>query len=80
VGLVALLETFARSCDVPPVGSIAVPSVPRRHEGGQGVVEYGIVLGLSALLALVILVVFGSQVADVVQWIGRTVDATTGGR
>ncbi len=47
---------------------------------GQGVVEYGIILGLSALLALVILVVFGDQVADIVQWIGRTVDAATGGR
>ncbi|HYM82877.1 MAG TPA: hypothetical protein VEY67_01830 [Candidatus Dormibacteraeota bacterium] len=47
---------------------------------GQGVVEYGIILGLSALLALVILVVFGGQVADIVAWIGQTVDAAKGGR
>ena len=53
---------------------------PSRRQAAQGVVEYGIILGLSALLALVILVVFGDQVADVVQWIGQTVDATTGGR
>ena len=57
------------------------PAGPARPPGarrGQGIVEYGIILGLSALLALVILVVFGSQVADIVQWIGRTVDQTTG--
>ena len=63
--------------------AIPVPRGPggREHgERGQGVVEYGIILGLSALLALVILVVFGDQVADIVQWIGRTVDAATGNR
>ena len=65
------------------LASVAIP-VPRglggreHGERGQGVVEYGIILGLSALLALVILVVFGDQVADIVQWIGRTVDAATG--
>jgi Flp pilus assembly pilin Flp len=42
-------------------------------------VEYGLILGLSALLAVAILVFFGDQVADVVQWIGQTVDASTGG-
>jgi Flp pilus assembly pilin Flp len=52
----------------------------RGRQRGQGVVEYGIILGLSALLAVAILVLFGPTVADMVQWIGRTVDATTGGR
>jgi len=40
---------------------------------GQGIVEYGLILSLSAALALVILVFFGDQVADVVQWIARLV-------
>jgi Flp pilus assembly pilin Flp len=46
----------------PPAGAL-----------GQGLVEYGLIIGLSAALALVILVVFGDQVADVVQWIARVV-------
>ena len=54
------------------------PSAGRGPSAGQGVVEYGLILGLSAVLAVLILVLFGDQVADVVQWIGRTVDAATG--
>ena len=46
---------------------------------GQGIVEYALILGLSALLAVAILVFFGGTVADVVRWIGQTVDAATGG-
>jgi hypothetical protein len=46
----------------PPAGAL-----------GQGLVEYGLIIGLSAALALVILLVFGDQVADVVQWIARLV-------
>jgi Flp pilus assembly pilin Flp len=50
----------------------------RPRADGQGIVEYGLILGLSGLLAVAILVLFGDQVADIVQWIGRTVDAATG--
>jgi Flp pilus assembly pilin Flp len=50
----------------------------RRRADGQGIVEYGLILGLSSLLAVAILVLFGDQVADIVQWIGRTVDVATG--
>jgi Flp pilus assembly pilin Flp len=50
----------------------------REAATGQGLVEYGLILGLSALLTVVILVAFGEQVADVVQWVGETVDAATG--
>ena len=41
---------------------------------GQGLVEYGLILGLSAALAALILVVFGEQVADAVQWIAELVE------
>ncbi len=75
----ALLELLGcLASGAPPLpGRVAVGG---RWARGQGIVEYGIILGLSALLALIILVVFGDQVADIVQWIGRTVDAATGGR
>ncbi len=75
MALLALLGRLASGASPLPGVALRV-----RLARGQGIVEYGIILGLSALLALVILVVFGDQVADIVQWIGRTVDATTGGR
>jgi len=40
---------------------------PAAH--GQGLVEYGIILGLAALLSLILLVVFGDQVAAVLAWL-----------
>ena len=37
---------------------------------GQGLVEYGLILGLTALFTVVILVVFGGTLADVLDAIG----------
>jgi Flp pilus assembly pilin Flp len=57
---------------------------PSRHELGgalgQGLVEYGLILGLSALLAVVILVFFGGAVSAALELIGRAVDEATGVR
>jgi hypothetical protein len=50
----------------------------RSGAAGQGIVEFGLILGLSAALAIVLLVLFGEQVADVVRWIGELVDASGG--
>lgn len=44
-------------------------TVQRPREEGQGVVEYGIILGLSALLILILLVLFDDQVAAVLGWL-----------
>jgi hypothetical protein len=44
----------------------------RRPAPGAG--QYGLIVGLSAALAIVILVVFGDQVADVVHWIAQLVE------
>ena len=45
-------------------------SAMRRRAGrGQGVVEYGIILGLSALLILILLVLFDDQVAALLGWL-----------
>jgi Flp pilus assembly pilin Flp len=44
---------------------------------GQGVVEYGLILSLSALLALLLLVVFGSTLSAFLQAVGDAIDAAT---
>ena len=46
---------------------------------GQGIVEYGLVLSLTAALTTLILVVFGGTLADVLAAIGAAIDAATGG-
>ena len=46
---------------------------------GQGLVEYGLVLALTALFTAVILGVFGGTLADVLGIIGNAIDAATGG-
>lgn len=49
----------------------------RRRDGqGQGIVEYGLILGLSALLAVGLLVFGGGAVADVLQVIADLVEAS----
>jgi len=52
----------------------------RRSERGQGLVEYGLILGLSAVLAVVILVFFGASVSAALELIGRAIDEATRGR
>jgi Flp pilus assembly pilin Flp len=44
---------------------------------GQGLVEYGLILGLSALLTALILLVFGGTLAEVLRIIGEAIDAAT---
>jgi Flp pilus assembly pilin Flp len=46
---------------------------------GQGLVEYGLILALTALFTLVILVVFGGTLSDILAAIGNAIDAATGG-
>ena len=46
---------------------------------GQGLVEYGLILALTAVLTLLILVVFGGTLADFLVAIGGAIDAATGG-
>jgi Flp pilus assembly pilin Flp len=46
---------------------------------GQGLVEYGLMLALTALFTLLILGVFGGTVADILGIIGNAIDAATGG-
>jgi Flp pilus assembly pilin Flp len=46
---------------------------------GQGLVEYGLILALSAALTAVWLVVFGGTVSDALTAIGIAIDRATGG-
>ena len=42
---------------------------------GQGLVEYGLILALTALFTVLILVVFGGTLAEVLDAIGDAIDA-----
>jgi Flp pilus assembly pilin Flp len=47
---------------------------PGGCQAGQGLVEYSLILALSALVALVVLVVFGPTLSDILEIIGRLID------
>jgi Flp pilus assembly pilin Flp len=44
---------------------------------GQGVVEYGLILSLSAALAIILLVVFGGTLSAVLDAVGDAIDAAS---
>jgi Flp pilus assembly pilin Flp len=46
---------------------------------GQGLVEYGLILGLASALTALWLVVFGGTVSDALTAIGIAIDRATGG-
>lgn len=52
---------------------------PPHRNAGQGLVEYSLILGLSALLAVVVLLFFGGAVSTVLEFIARAVDEATRG-
>ncbi len=58
-----------------PPGSEAKLREPSAR--GQGVVEYGLILSLSAALAVVLLVVFGATLSAVLEAISDAIDAAT---
>lgn len=52
-------------------GSVATA---REWAGGQGIVEYGLMLGLVAVFTVVILVFFGQTVAEILAAVGAAID------
>ena len=46
---------------------------------GQGLVEYGLILGLTSVMTVVWLVVFGGAIADALSVIAAAIDSATGG-
>lgn len=49
----------------------------RGTRSGQGLVEYGLILGLGALVAVVVLFFFGDAVREVLRFIADLIDAAT---
>ena len=48
---------------------MAFALAPRRGGSGQGLVEYGLILGLTVVFVIVLLVFFDDQVAAVLGWL-----------
>ena len=43
-------------------------------QGGQGLVEYGLILALSTVVAVIVLVFFGGTLSAVLEAIGQAID------
>ncbi len=43
-------------------------------ERGQGIIEYGLILALSAVVAVVVLVFFGGTLSAVLEAIGKAIE------
>jgi Flp pilus assembly pilin Flp len=50
-----------------------------RSAPGQGLVEYGLILGGSALVTVITLVFLGPVLAEILSLIGEAIDAATSG-
>jgi Flp pilus assembly pilin Flp len=64
---------------VRATGARPSPSGTLEASRGQGIVEYGLLLGLTSALTVVWLVVFGGAIADALAIIGEAIDRATGG-
>ena len=48
-----------------------------REEDGQGLAEYALILALIAIVAILSMIFLGDTIADLMDTIGSTIDATT---
>jgi len=48
----------------------------RACDAGQGLVEYGLILGLAALVTVIVLVFFGGAVATALSLLGDAIDSS----
>jgi pilus assembly protein Flp/PilA len=48
-----------------------------RDEDGQGLAEYALILGLIAVVAILSLIFLGDTIADLMSFIGSTIDDAT---
>jgi Flp pilus assembly pilin Flp len=57
---------------------VAAAGGARAHQRhGQGIVEYGLILGLSAAVTVIVLIFLGPTLADVLEVIGKAIDAAS---
>jgi Flp pilus assembly pilin Flp len=59
------------------MGAVAALRSRRPGRRGQGVVEYRLILSLSALLAVTLLVVFGGTLSAFLKAVGDAIDAAS---
>jgi len=52
---------------------------PMERDAGQGIVEYGLILAITAAVTALILGLFGGTLADVLALIGAAIDEGTRG-
>jgi Flp pilus assembly pilin Flp len=50
---------------------------PGRGDAGQGLVEYTLILGLGALVAVIALVFFGGALATALSLLGQAIESST---
>ena len=50
---------------------------PSHQEEGQGLAEYALILGLIAVVAILSLIFLGDTIADLMSFIGDTIDQNT---
>jgi pilus assembly protein Flp/PilA len=50
-----------------------IPSVIRSDDDGQGLAEYGLILTLIAIVCVVALMFFGTQVSTMINTVGKSV-------
>jgi Flp pilus assembly pilin Flp len=53
-------------------------AAPEQRDAGQGLVEFGLIVGLAALVTLVALLFFGDALAFALSLLGQAIDASTG--
>jgi Flp pilus assembly pilin Flp len=46
---------------------------PHRHENGQGLAEYALILSLIAIMAIAALVIFGREVSGILSSVGAAI-------
>jgi pilus assembly protein Flp/PilA len=47
----------------------------RKHEGGQGLAEYALILALIAMVALVALTMLGGELLNTLNFIGTSIES-----
>ena len=73
----AFRPASARRLAVADRALVAIRSLRVMGAQGQGVVEYGLLLGLTALVTVVALVFFGGALATALSLIGQAIDSSS---
>lgn len=76
-GAPAVVQRSAGARSAAVVRSAAVTAEPQRAQTGQGLVEYGLILGLAALVTIVALLFFGGALAAALSILGQAIDSSS---